>query len=108
MRGTEEMVASQLLCELLPLTFRDSKAAQAHARFNDQQVALYRAILDQGVASGEFTLTLPAQVLARLLLALEDGYVSEILSGNIEPEEVRRHIVSLARAATEVSAPGPR
>jgi len=105
MRGTEEMTASQLLCELLPLTFRDRKAASAHAEFNAAQIALYRDILERGAASGNFTLTMPAPVLARILLALEDGYVSEVLSGNLEPAEVREHILSLARASTGVTAP---
>ena len=100
MRDTEEMTASQLLCELLPLTFRDRKAADAHAAFNAAQVSLYVDVLEEGIASGDFTPTLPAPVLARILLALEDGYVSEILSGNIETEQVREHMIALARAST--------
>lgn len=102
LRGTEEMTASQLLCELLPLTFRDRKAAEAHAAFNAAQVSLYVEILDEGDASGEFNLSLPSPVLARILLALEDGYVSEILSGNIEPAQVREHMLALAHASTGV------
>lgn len=105
MRQTEEMAASHLLCELLPLTFRDRKAADAQAAFNADQVALYADILDHGAASGDFTLTLPAPVLAHLFLALEDGYVSEILSGNIEPSEVREHILALARVTTGTTKP---
>lgn len=105
MRGTEEMTASQLLCELLPLTFRDRKAAEAHAAFNAAQVALYVDIIEEGAATSEFTLALPAPTLARLLLALEDGYVSEILSGNIEPDEVREHILALARVSTGITHP---
>ncbi len=47
--------------------------AQSRAYF-ERQVAIYHSVLVAGEAAGIFTLTAPAMVIARNLVALEDGY----------------------------------
>ncbi|MDP5226745.1 MULTISPECIES: TetR family transcriptional regulator [Arthrobacter] len=47
-----------------------------------RQLATYRGILERGIASGDFTLRLPADTLAMNLVALEDAYGLHITAGN--------------------------
>ncbi len=48
--------------------------------YNDQQVALYTAILALGVGQGHFTLALPAREIAQNIVALEDAYALHMIS----------------------------
>jgi AcrR family transcriptional regulator len=101
--GEAEMT-SRLLYELLPVTFRNESANQQQRRFVADQAELYRQILEEGSASGEFHLVDDATFLARGLVALEDGYGIEVLSEAASAEHVYDLLVRHARLVTGVDA----
>ena len=58
-----------------------------------EQLQLYREILEDGVASGEFSLTGPLEDTAMNLVALEDAYGLHIVAGgSITVDDARRAI----------------
>ena len=92
--------ASRILYELTPVVLRDDKAATSYTEFIDRQAALYEAILLDGEASGEFALAMPANVLARSLVALEDGYGIHVLTGALTPEQEEEWLLAFAAKMT--------
>lgn len=68
----------------------------------ERQVAIYYSVLVAGHAGGTFTLTAPARVIARNLVALEDGYGFYVVlpGGGLDANEVERLILSYAETAT--------
>lgn len=65
-----------------------------------EQLALYRAILAEGVATGDFELTGPLDDIAMNLVALEDAYGLHIVAGgSITVSDAQRAIVLYARQA---------
>lgn len=101
--GDAEMT-SRLLYELLPVTFRNESANHRQRRFVADQAELYRQILADGAASGEFDLVDDAAFLARGFVALEDGYGIEVLSNEAGAEQVYDLLVRHARLVTGVAA----
>jgi AcrR family transcriptional regulator len=97
---------SRLLYELLPVAFRVEAAAARNTAFLAQQTGLYRQVLEEGAACGEFRLAAPADFLARSFVALEDGYGIDVLSGAATAEEVERRLLRHARLMTGTPGPG--
>lgn len=104
--GEAEMT-SRLLYELLPVTFRDDSANQQQRRFVADQTELYRQILEEGSASGEFNLVEDAAFLARGFVALEDGYGIEVLSEAASAQHVYDLLVRHARLVTGIDSAVP-
>ena len=92
--------ASRILYELTPVVLRDDKAAASYTEFIDRQAALYEEILLDGDSSGELTLAMPADVLARSLVALEDGYGIHVLTGALKPEQEEAWLLAFAAKMT--------
>jgi AcrR family transcriptional regulator len=86
--------------------------SQLIAALYDQQVAVYRGILDLGVSQGHFDLRgEPALDIARNLVALEDAYGLHIITPNrsLPLERCLALMVSFTRVATgciELKLPG--
>ncbi|MFE5393275.1 TetR/AcrR family transcriptional regulator [Streptomyces sp. NPDC056568] len=98
----EAETTSRLLFELLPVTFRGETAGARQRAFVAQQTDLYRQVLDAGAESGEFRLQAPSEFLARAIVALEDGYCIDILSGAATAEQVEERLLCHARLMTGV------
>ena len=98
----ENEVTSRLLYELLPVTFRNEAAKAQQRRFVADQAALYRQVLEEGAASGDFELVDDAAFLARGFVALEDGYGIEVLSEEATAQHVHDLLVRHARLVTGV------
>jgi AcrR family transcriptional regulator len=90
----------RLLFEFWPRSLRDPKAAVLDASLQERQIAVYSAIFVLGTAQGHFTLTDPPRLLAGNIVAMEDGYQMEILSGRRTRDEVKACLLSYARAVT--------
>ncbi|AXL92972.1 TetR/AcrR family transcriptional regulator [Streptomyces sp. CB09001] len=102
----EAETTSRLLYELLPVAFRVEAAAARNTAFLAQQTSLYRQVLEEGAASGDFRLTAPADFLARSFVALEDGYGIDVLSGAATAEEIEERLLRHARLMTGTPDPG--
>ena len=89
--------ASRILYELMPVVLRNELAAAQHRLFIARQTALYRGILEEGEASGDFTLHVSAEALARSLVALEDGYGIDVLIGAMSADEEEEVLLLHAR-----------
>ncbi|MFI7006308.1 TetR/AcrR family transcriptional regulator [Streptomyces sp. NPDC050145] len=90
----------RLLFEYWPRTLRDPKAAALDSALSERQVAVYQAVLVLGAAQGHFTLTDPPRLVAANLLAMEDGYQMDVLSGRRTHAEVVQALYAYARATT--------
>jgi hypothetical protein len=66
----------------------------------ERQIAVYSAIFVLGETQGHFTLTDAPRLLAGNIVAMEDGYQMEILSGRRTRDEVKGCLHSYARAVT--------
>jgi AcrR family transcriptional regulator len=88
----------RLLFEFWPRSLRDPKAAVLDSSLQERQIAVYSAIFVLGTAQGHFTLTDPPRLLAGNIVAMEDGYQMEILSGRRTRDEVKACLHSYARA----------
>jgi AcrR family transcriptional regulator len=90
----------RLLFEFWPRSLRDPKAAVLDSSLQERQIAVYSAIFVLGTAQGHFTLTDPPRLLAGNIVAMEDGYQMEILSGRRTRDDVKACLHSYARAVT--------
>lgn len=92
----------RLLCALGGEAARNTTYAVLLTALFDQQVALYRSILDDGAKSGVFALQADAQVIARNLVALEDAYGYRIMAKHptIDAPTATDLILDYARMAT--------
>ncbi|MCW2556812.1 MAG: Transcriptional regulator [Mycobacterium sp.] len=90
----------RLLFEFWPRSLRDPKAAVLDSSLQERQIAVYSAIFVLGEAQGHFTLTDPPRLLAGNVVAMEDGYQMEVLSGRRGRDEVKGCLYSYARAVT--------
>ncbi|MBK0419937.1 TetR/AcrR family transcriptional regulator [Leucobacter sp. CSA1] len=70
----------RLLCELEGMSVRNSDYARLMQELFDQQVELYREVLERGAETGIFTLRMTALEIARALVALEDSLSYYILN----------------------------
>lgn len=71
-----------LFYELHSLAARSADHAELMSTLWESDVALYRAILSGGAQSGDFVLTADAEVIAKRLVAFEDGLSVQVLSAN--------------------------
>lgn len=92
----------RLLCALGGEAARNTTYALLLTALFDQQVALYRSILEDGAKLGEFTLAGEAQAIARNLVALEDAYGYRIMARHpmIDTQTATELILDYARMAT--------
>ena len=90
----------RLLFEFWPRSLRDPKAAVLDSSLQERQIAVYSGIFVLGETQGHFTLTDQPRLLAGNIVAMEDGYQMEILSGRRTRAEVKGCLHSYARAVT--------
>jgi hypothetical protein len=82
------------------VAFRSTECADLMAAYIERQVDMYAAILREGAAAGDFQLAGDARTLARNLVALEDGHGVYVLTGQMPPKELERHLLEHAAAVT--------
>jgi AcrR family transcriptional regulator len=87
---------SRILYEFWAVGIRDARLNDADHALDRRQVAIYRAIIDDGVATGDFAPKTEPDEVATALVGLEDGLVMNILAGTKSSEEVVALIVSVA------------
>ncbi len=92
----------RLLCALGGEAARNTTYAVLLTALFDQQVALYRSILEDGVKAGVFTLAGDPQSIARNLVALEDAYGYRIMAKHpmLDTDAATDLILDYARMAT--------
>ncbi|PZG45973.1 hypothetical protein C1I98_14980 [Spongiactinospora gelatinilytica] len=93
---------SVLLYELGAYARRTPAYAAQHIRLYERQAGLYTAILETGAATGVFDLTRAAAVIARGLVALEDGLGLHITQAvpTFTPAEAETMLIAYAADAT--------
>ena len=89
---------SRILYEFWAAGIRDERLNDADHALDRRQVAIYRRIIQDGVAAGVFEPRLDHSEAAVALVALEDGLVMDILAGTKSSDEVVAIIVSVAEA----------
>ncbi len=94
----------RMFCQLGGAAGESALAATLLTSLYDRQVALYRVVLEQGAATGEFTLQQDALTIARNLVALEDAYGYRIVARHsvIDPAGAQALILAYAALATGV------
>lgn len=92
----------RMFCQLGGAAGESTLAATLLTSLYDRQVSLYRIVLEQGAASGDFELQQDALIIARNLVALEDAYGYRIVAGHpiIDAAGATRLILDYARLAT--------
>jgi len=97
-----EDVDVRLFCELGGSAGRHRVYATLLTGLYDRQVGMYQVLLEQGAASGVFTLAQKSIVIARNLVALEDAYGYRIIAKHpvIHAEAAAELILAYARLAT--------
>ena len=113
-RGKDRLL-SQVLNEIAVSASRSPMHATLMTLLFDREVSLYAQVLEVGRATGHFTLTDPADVVARGFVALEDALGVHLLANNASLDLARAEdqLASYARAVTGVrvqpaaSAPRP-
>ena len=93
---------SRLLYELDAFTGSSPAFAVLTASYFDRQVMLYQTILERGASRGDFRLAAGAELVARGLVALEDGLGLQVVLGHpaLDAAEAERILVSHAGAMT--------
>jgi AcrR family transcriptional regulator len=97
-RAKHQLDTTRLLIELHPYVLREPTQLERWQAFTMDQVAIYRDILEDGVAAGVFTLRDGAHRIAEDLVALEDGYSGSVVAGALSPDEVERRLWTYATA----------
>jgi AcrR family transcriptional regulator len=95
----------RLLYEFEAVAFRSTACADLMAAYIERQVDMYEGILSEGDAAGEFELAGDARRIARNLVALEDGHGVYVLTGQMTPRELERHLLEHAAAVTHAPLP---
>jgi AcrR family transcriptional regulator len=95
---------SRLLYELDAFTSSSPAFAVMSSSFFDRQALLYQYVLEAGVARGSFSLAVPADTLARGLVALEDGLGLQVVIQHpgLDNAEAERILLRYASIATGV------
>jgi AcrR family transcriptional regulator len=95
---------SRLLYELDAFTSSSTAFAVMSSAFFDRQALLYQYVLESGVARGSFELAVPAETLARGLVALEDGLGLQVVIQHpgLDSAEAERILLGYATIATGV------
>src|SRR3954465_9050396 len=91
---------SRLLYELDALTGASTAFAALSTAYFDRQVSLYESVLAAGEAAGRFDLAAPLDLVARGLVALEDGLGLQVVLGHPSIDSGRAERVLLVHAAT--------
>jgi AcrR family transcriptional regulator len=93
---------SRLLYELDALTGTSPAFATLTTTYFDRQVSLYESVLAAGVGLGRFSCPGPVDVIARGIVALEDGLGLQVVLGHpsIDAAEAERILVSYVEAMT--------
>lgn len=97
---------SRILYEFWAAGLRDESMNDADHALDRRQVEIYRGIMSDGIAAGDFRPRIAVDEIAWSLVALEDGLVMDILAGTKTRDEVTTLIRSVAEALLDVS-PGP-
>lgn len=99
-----DAVLSQVLDEIHVNASRSAMHATLMTLLFEREVSLYTAVLEVGAATGVFTLTDSAQIIARNFVALEDALGLHLLAHNsaLTLERAEEQLVSLAYATTGV------
>lgn len=95
-------LTARLLYEMHALCESSPAHAKLMSSLFEREVSLYRLILETGASTGEFTLALSSEDVARTLVALEDGLGLHVVSRNssLSPAGARE---VLRRCAGELS-----
>jgi AcrR family transcriptional regulator len=95
---------SRLLYELDAFTSSSPAFAVMSSAFFDRQALLYQYVLESGVARGSFRLEVPAETVARGLVALEDGLGLQVVISHpgLDSAEAERILLRYASIATGV------
>jgi AcrR family transcriptional regulator len=93
---------SRLLYELDAFTGSSRLFEMLSVSFFDRQTVLYQSVLETGAARGDFRLHGAAELIARGLVALEDGLGLQVVIGHpaIDSAEAERILLQYASAAT--------
>jgi AcrR family transcriptional regulator len=93
---------SRLLYELDAFIGSSPAFRVLSSAFFDRQVALYEHVLERGAAEGAFSLTAPADALARGLVAMEDGLGLQVVIGHpgLDSNEAENILLRHASAVT--------
>ncbi len=89
---------SRILYEFWAVGIRDERLNDADHALDRRQAAIYRAIIEDGVAGGVFAPRVTHDEAATALVALEDGLVMDILAGTKSSDEVVALIVAVAES----------
>lgn len=87
---------SRILYEFWATGLRDEQLNDVDRALDLRQVAVYSGVIGGGIADGTFHPRLPADDIARALVALEDGLAMDILAGTKTTSEVVDLIASVA------------
>jgi AcrR family transcriptional regulator len=92
----------RLLYEFEGAALRSRAYGALNSAYFERQVGIYHAILVTGEALGAFSLAAPARVIARNLVALEDGYGFYVVltDSDIDAATAERLILTYAETAT--------
>jgi AcrR family transcriptional regulator len=93
---------SRLLYELDALTGTSPTFATLSTSYFDRQASLYESVLAAGVAAGSFSCEAPIDVVARGIVALEDGLGLQVVLGHasIDSAEAERILIAYVEALT--------
>jgi len=99
-----EDVDSRLLYEIDALTGTSAVFDVLSSSFFDRQAHLYAAVLQEGLAEGEFELAAAPEVIARGLVAMEDGLGLQVVIGHtgIDAAAAERILLAYGSAMTGV------
>lgn len=100
--GIPDEISDELrqVYESVPILAEHPEYLPAHRSLVEQQIMLYRTLVEIGAGTGEFTLASPAGFISRNLVALEDAYDLYPLIGDRTPrEECRAAVRSYAELA---------
>ena len=90
----------RLLFEFWPRSLRDPKAAVLDSSLRNARSPSTARFSSSAKTQGHFTLADPPRLLAGNIVAMEDGYQMEVLSGRRTRAEVKAALHSYARAVT--------
>ena len=90
----------RLLYEFEAIAFRNPACAELMHAYVERQVAMYAAILEDGVGIGVFQLAADARTIARNIVGLEDGHGVYVLTGHSRPADVEQLVLAYATGAT--------
>ena len=102
--GEGDLLLSQVLDEVWVNAARSPMHATLGTLLFDREVSLYASVLQEGAASGHFTLADSTQAVARTFVLLEDALGTHLLGNNTSVSALvaRQQLASYARVAAGV------